>query len=106
MTIDDWPFNGNGKAAKPGNEKTAGVVGAAADKPTSDTRLFEIDQSDIQQVRVKKDYWNTYTLQRVSDGSWKLVEPSTEPVLAVAVNTLLNTIETPAGAVRDRHAVG
>jgi Domain of unknown function (DUF4340) len=82
------------KTAKSGNEKTAGEGRADADKQASGARLFEIDQSDIQQVRVKKDYWNTYALQRGSDGSWKLVEPSAEPVAAAAVNTLLSTIET------------
>lgn len=81
------------KTAKSGNETTAGDGRADANAQASGARLFEIDQSDIHQVRIKKDYWNTYTLQRGADGSWKLVEPATEPVVAAAMNTLLSTIE-------------
>ena len=82
------------KTAKAGDEKMAENGRTDADKRVSGARLFEIDQSDIQQVRVKKDYWNTFALQRGADGAWKLVEPSAEPAAAAAVNTLLNTIET------------
>ena len=44
-------------------------------------------------IRVKRDYWNTYTLERASDGSWKLVDPSSEPAAQAAVEKLLNAVE-------------
>jgi len=62
--------------------------------PTEGSRVLEVDRADILQVRVRRDYWNSYTLQRQPDGSWQLTEPSIEPASVPAVNRLLNALET------------
>jgi len=60
---------------------------------TLEARILEISQHDIVRVRVKRDYWNTYTLARVPGASWKLIDPSTEPASEAQVEKLLATIE-------------
>lgn len=59
---------------------------------TQASRVLEIDPADILQVRMDRDYWNSYTLQREPDGSWRLTEPATEPAVMPAVNRLLETL--------------
>lgn len=57
-------------------------------------RLLQIDQGDILRVRVKRDYWNSFTLSRSPDGSWRIVEPSDEAAAPQAVGQLLTTLES------------
>lgn len=64
----------------------------AADKPQT-PRVLNVGQADILQVRVKRDFWNSYTLARDPDGTWQITEPSREPAFTPAVNNLLATIE-------------
>jgi FKBP-type peptidyl-prolyl cis-trans isomerase FkpA len=56
-------------------------------------RVLEVDQADILEVRMKRDYWNSYTLRRGPDGVWALVEPSREPASVAAVSGLLSALE-------------
>jgi hypothetical protein len=55
-------------------------------------RVLEIQPSDVLQVRVKRDYWNSYCLRRQADATWRLIEPSSEPASSPAVNKLLNAL--------------
>jgi len=68
-------------------------------------RILAIDRAALTQVRVRRDYWNSFTLVRRPNGSWDLVEPSTEAANQETVKhfleTLVNlpslkTFETPA----------
>lgn len=54
---------------------------------------FTLRPDDITKVRVKRDYWNTFTLARGADGTWRMVEPSDEAVSDTAVRKLLAAIE-------------
>ena len=67
--------------------------------------ILTITEDDLQRVRVKRDYWNTYTLTRVPDGSWRLTDPSDEPAAEPAVRRMvaaltalptLSTMDLPA----------
>lgn len=64
--------------------------------------VLSIHTGDILQIRVKRDYWNSYRLARSPDGSWKLVEPSHEAAAEAGVMRLLGTLESlPALSVID-----
>ena len=56
--------------------------------------VLSIRKDDILQVRMKRDYWNSFTLARSPDGSWRLVEPSAEPAAEPAVQKLLAALES------------
>ena len=56
-------------------------------------RVLAISQADVLRVRVKRDYWNSYTLGKTPDGSWRLTDPSDEPASEPAVRKLLATVE-------------
>jgi len=71
----------------------AGRELAAAGAAHADTVLI-INQADILQVRVKRDYWNSFALAKAADGSWRLTEPSSEPADDAAVRKLLSTVES------------
>lgn len=82
---------------------------APADDPRnaapSARRILSVSKTSILQIRVKQDFWNTFTLSRASDGSWRLVEPSVEPALQSAVDRLIGALETlPALHVIDTPA--
>jgi hypothetical protein len=86
------------------SERPTATDGASA-TATAGTRVLDIDPADILQIRVRRDYWNSYTLKRTADGSWQLTEPSLEPASGESVNRLvdalgnlavLNTIDLPS----------
>ena len=52
-----------------------------------------IAAADITQVRVKRDYWSTFTLARDTMGQWRLTEPSSEEASPSAVSELLTALE-------------
>lgn len=56
--------------------------------------ILNVKSSDIQIVSVKRDYWNSFTVRKTPDGSWKLVDPVDEPALVTAINQLLGTLES------------
>ncbi|MCX7011094.1 MAG: DUF4340 domain-containing protein [Candidatus Sumerlaeota bacterium] len=60
----------------------------------SGPRILDVAQEDMQQVSVKRDYWNSFTLARQNDGSWNLIDPSTEPASLEAVRRLLGALES------------
>ena len=79
-----------------------------ADRPSAGgrPRILEVDESEIIRLRIKRDYWNSYALQRNPGGGWQLLEPSNEPaatpaaehlVRAVAALPALRAIDLPAG---------
>ena len=75
---------------------------AAPRRASAGATVFAVRTEDILKVRVKRDYWNTFTLARGPDGSWRLVEPSDEPALDAPVRKLLAALETlPAVSVID-----
>lgn len=51
-----------------------------------------IDPDTLLQVRVQRDYWNTFTLERDLSGRWNLVEPSSEEAFSAAVNELIDLL--------------
>ena len=69
------------------------IATAASAAQHADT-VLTINQADILQVRVKRDYWNSFALVKASDGSWRLTEPSSEPASDAAVRKLLSMIES------------
>ena len=75
---------------------------AAPQRTASGKTVLSIRQEDVTQIRVKRDYWNSYTLAKSADGTWRLVEPSAEPASEAAVRKLLNALESlPATSVID-----
>lgn len=56
------------------------------------SRLLAMHPQDLIQVRVQRDYWNTFTLARDQDTAWQLTEPAREPASAAAVDVLLQTL--------------
>ena len=74
---------------RPRASSSASALSAAAQGAT----VLSVRQDDIVQVRMKRDYWNSYTLARGTDGAWKIVDPSTEPALEPAVRKLLAALE-------------
>lgn len=63
-----------------------------ASRPQS-ARILDIDVSEIRRIRVKRDYWNSYALQRNPDTSWQIIEPSNEAASPQAVQRLLAVIQ-------------
>lgn len=68
--------------------------GSPSHGPTRSTRLLPAHPQDLLQIRVRRDYWNTFTLARRADASWELIEPAREPARADAVESLVNTLAT------------
>ena len=54
--------------------------------------LLPIHPQDLIQVRLRRDFWNTFTLARGADTAWELIEPAREPADAAAVEVLLQTL--------------
>ena len=50
--------------------------------------------SDVQVISVKRDYWNSFTLRKTPEGTWKFIDPSDEPASMPAVNQLLGMLES------------
>ena len=71
----------------------ARVAAAAPHAGTEGATILGLHSGDIAQVRVKRDYWNSFRLARSPDGTWRLVDPSTEPAAAPAVTKLLSALE-------------
>jgi FKBP-type peptidyl-prolyl cis-trans isomerase len=74
-----------------------------------------IDPDHIVQIRVQRDYWNTFTLARDDRGQWQLTEPANEEVSTTAVNGLIqvltqfpivSTIDLPADDTERFHEYG
>ena len=61
---------------------------AAHSEPT----ILELTESSVLQIQVKRDFWNSFTLNRGADGLWRLIDPSTEPAADAAVRKLIDTI--------------
>ena len=72
------------------SERAARQSGAPGKPQTP--RVLNVGQADILEVRVKRDFWNSYTLARDPDGTWNLTEPSREPASTPAVDKLLATL--------------
>ena len=69
---------------------------------TESATVLSVRTGDITQIRVKRDYWNSFRLTRSPEGTWKLTEPSTEPAAEAGVTRLLSTLESlPALSVID-----
>jgi len=67
---------------------------APQQKEVREPRVLALNAGDILRIRMKRDYYNSYTIARSADGSWAITDPSTEPASEEAVRRLLNTIET------------
>lgn len=68
---------------------------AAQSKPTTEGEtVLSVRTGDITQVRVKRDYWNSFRLVRSPEGVWRLTEPSNEPAVEAGVTRLLSTLES------------
>lgn len=52
------------------------------------------DPESIQMIRIKRDYWNTVTLERTADGQWQLTEPMNEQANVASVRALLEAVTT------------
>ena len=55
-------------------------------------RVLPVESDALTQVRVRQDYWNNFVLLRRPNGSWDLVEPSSEPANQETVNRLIDTL--------------
>ena len=55
-------------------------------------RVLAVEPGALTQVRVRQDYWNSFVLLKRPNGSWDLVEPSTEPANQETVKRLLETL--------------
>jgi hypothetical protein len=66
-----------------------------ADSPVTGRgqRILEVNASDMLQVHVQRDFWNSFVLARAPDGQWRLVDPSDEPAAPAAVDRLLRALE-------------
>jgi len=79
---------------------SASTVATRAGAPSA--RVLNVNQGDLLRIRVKRDYWNSYTLARSPEGAWRLTDPSDEPASESAVRTLLATVESlPAVSIID-----
>ncbi len=68
---------------------------SAQARPSSEGEtVLSVRTGDITQIRVKRDYWNSYHLVRTPEGTWKLTEPSAEPAAEAGVMRLLSALES------------
>jgi hypothetical protein len=67
---------------------------SSSDGAPRGARLLSLHPQDLIQVRVRRDYWNTFTLARGRDTRWELIEPAREPADPEAVERLLQTLTT------------
>jgi hypothetical protein len=67
-------------------------------------RVLPMESSQFQQIRIQRDFWNSFALTRQGDGDWRLTEPSDEPVKQEAARrlaqqladlTILTTVDLP-----------
>jgi hypothetical protein len=56
-------------------------------------RLLDFGAADMVRIRIKRDFWNSLTLTKGPDGTWRLEEPTAEAAAPAAVNRLLATLE-------------
>ena len=56
--------------------------------------VLSVRTGDITQIRVKRDYWNSFHMKRTPDGTWRLLEPSSEPAAEAGVTRLLSALES------------
>ena len=79
-----------GRAPRPGRSGSRGAY------------VLDIQPADIQRISVKRDYWNSFTLARTADGSWKMIDPAEEPAAGPAVEILAHILAyLPIGATID-----
>ena len=68
---------------------------AAQTRPvTEGATVLSVRTGDITQIRVKRDYWNSFRMARSPDGAWKLTEPASEPAAEAGVTRLLSALES------------
>ena len=63
-----------------------------AKSASTGARVLQMDEADIVQIRVKRDYWNSFAIARSPEGAWSLTEPSSEPASPLAVGRLLSAL--------------
>jgi len=57
-----------------------------------DTSVLRVDPEDVQRIRMRRDFWNSYTLARDEERRWTLEEPSRGPAHEAEVRRLLETL--------------
>lgn len=67
-------------------------TGASGRTPSRAGLLLPVHPQDLIQVRLRRDFWNTFTLTRGPDTAWQLIEPAREPADATAVELLLQAL--------------
>jgi len=55
-------------------------------------RILTLAIPDVQEVRVQRDFWNSFTLTRQADGLWRLTEPVDEAAAPDAARRLLDQL--------------
>jgi hypothetical protein len=55
-------------------------------------RVLQIEPRDIMQVRVIRDFWNTFTVKQNQDGNWDLIEPSLMPANFGQITRLIDAL--------------
>ena len=75
------------------HRRSRGVPPAPGAGDPGGAAVLSVEQGGILQVRMKRDYWNSFTLVRGADGAWRLAEPSNEPAFDVSVAKLLAALE-------------
>lgn len=92
-----------GTAAFLTRQKQLGGAGAAG--PSGGARVLTVATSDVREVRVQRDFWNTFVLRRQQDGLWRLTEPMNEEAAPQVARKLveqladlpaLDTIDLPS----------
>ena len=76
------------------SEHTRTSTSGQARPTTEGATVLSVRTGDMTQIRVKRDYWNSYRLARNPEGVWRLTEPSSEPATEASVMRLLNTLES------------
>jgi len=73
-------------------ERPARQASSASGDHPAGSRVLELNPEDILQVQVKRDFYNSYTLSRGSDGAWRIIDPSSEPALEANVLKFLDVL--------------
>lgn len=76
--------------------------GSTPPRGAGGSRVLALATSDVQAVRVQRDFWNTFVLARQRDGLWRLTEPMDEEAAPDAARRLLDQLaDLPALATID-----
>ena len=87
------------------SERTPAPQSATSAQGTGGATVLSLRETDISLIRMKRDYWNSFTLSRGADGGWKLIDPSNESASESAVRKLLAAlVSLPVVSVIDMPA--